>query len=148
VWEKICIYLRTVGLRTSWMNSQLNSSAALPQGKSTWYPLDRKLDGPYYQNPCLSKRAVCSGCNACPANRRPLLHRSVNSVEVSDWHFEFHVYRSCPHTPLNVTWTVASSSQWLVQLSGGPRSEHYSLNHMSKGWFTGTKELNPLSHKL
>jgi hypothetical protein len=28
-----------------WLSSQLHASLALPQGKSPWYPLDRRLDG-------------------------------------------------------------------------------------------------------
>jgi hypothetical protein len=28
------------------VNGQLHAPAALPQGKNTWYPLDRRLGGP------------------------------------------------------------------------------------------------------
>jgi hypothetical protein len=58
------------------------------------------------------------------------------------------MYRSCTHAALNVTRTVASSSKWLVQLSGGHRTGHCSINYTSKIWFTGSKTLNPLPQKL
>jgi hypothetical protein len=29
------------------MSGQIHAPAALPQGKSPWYPLDRRLDGPW-----------------------------------------------------------------------------------------------------
>jgi hypothetical protein len=29
------------------VSGQLHATAALPQGKSPWYPLDRRLGGPY-----------------------------------------------------------------------------------------------------
>jgi hypothetical protein len=35
------------------VSGQLHASAALSQGKSPWYPLDRRLGGPQNQSTCL-----------------------------------------------------------------------------------------------
>jgi hypothetical protein len=44
------------------VSGQLHALAFLPQGKSPWYPLDRRLDGPQSQ----------SGCGGEEKNSQPL----------------------------------------------------------------------------
>jgi hypothetical protein len=50
------------------VSGQLHTPAALPQGKSPWYPLDRRLDGPQSQSGHSVEDNIFSPCQESNPN--------------------------------------------------------------------------------
>jgi hypothetical protein len=104
------------------VSGQLHALAALPQGKSPWYPLDRRMDGPQSQ----SKHSVEERISQPHWDSNPdhLIAQPIASV-YTDW-----------STPALFKTRVApkenSSKCYLNAKRYGPRDRKNAISHMKK----------------